>query len=62
MNKSVKNPLIPDQAANDEDDLQHCACGKILPFGQAHHVHRCSCGRIWLRPDCSEICAPWSEY
>ena len=43
-------------------DEQKCPCGRVLPVAQAQHVYHCLCGRFWLRPDCSEICAPWSEY
>jgi hypothetical protein len=36
-----------------------CACGKRLPAAASLHVYKCECGRVWLRPDCSEVCAAW---
>jgi len=41
---------------------QVCACGKRLPATVSLHVYKCECGRVWLRPDCSEVCAPWEAY
>lgn len=41
---------------------QICACGKRLPAAVSLHVYKCECGRVWLRPDCSEVCAAWETY
>lgn len=45
-----------------KSESEQCECGKPLPTNPALHVHRCECGRLWLRPDCSESCEFWSEY
>ncbi|HYP27391.1 MAG TPA: hypothetical protein VE262_11800 [Blastocatellia bacterium] len=44
------------------DDPQACACGALLPSNSSQHFYKCPCGRVWLKPDCSESCGSWSEY
>jgi hypothetical protein len=58
-------PLCADTVTGKQDSMftpDRCECGNPLPFDPTRHVYRCDCGRLWLRPDCSEECAPWSEY
>ena len=40
----------------DLDDPQHCPCGRAIWTAPQAHVYQCPCGRLWLRPDCSEAC------
>jgi len=39
-----------------------CVCGKRLPAALSLHVYKCECGRLWVRPDCSEVCTSWEAY
>lgn len=49
-------------ASTIESAVAACGCGARLPVPLSLHVYRCDCGRLWLRPDCSEVCAPWQAY
>jgi hypothetical protein len=49
--------------SRDDSESEFCKCGRPLPEARSLHIHRCECGRVWLRPDCSEDCsAGWAEY
>lgn len=39
----------------------YCTCGRKLPLAPPIHLHKCECGKLWIKADCSDECLDWQE-